>query len=196
MTLLLLDYLGVLVFAMSGALLASRKHMDVFGFAVLAMLPAIGGGTLRDLILDVPVFWVVDTGYLYLTLGAALLTYFSYQHMERFTRPLAWLDAVGLAVFCVAGTAKTLAVTHSLTVAAMLGVVTAVAGGILRDTVANEVPLVLRQEVYAIAAFAGALSYLGLVALAVPGANWIAILTALTVRGLGIARGWSLPQAR
>ncbi|MEM1229027.1 MAG: trimeric intracellular cation channel family protein [Pseudomonadota bacterium] len=195
MTLQLLDYLGVFVFAMSGALLASRKQMDVFGFTVLALLPAVGGGTLRDLILDTPVFWTEDTGYLLLTLGAAIITWFGYPYMERFTRPLAWLDALGLAVFCVAGTAKALALTGNMIVAAMMGVVTAVAGGILRDTVANEVPLVLRQEVYAIAAFTGAAVFLILHTLQVPGAQWLAMLSALVLRGLGIARGWSLPQA-
>lgn len=195
MTLLLLNYLGIFVFAISGALVAGRKEMDIFGFVVLALMPAIGGGTLRDLILDVPVFWIEDHNYLYLTLAAALLTFLIYRPLERVSRVLSWFDAVGLSVFCVLGTAKALAVTGSATIAVMMGVVTAVAGGIVRDTVANEVPLVLRHEVYATAAFIGALVFVLLNALGVPFAQWLAIAAALSVRTLGIVKGLSLPRA-
>ncbi|MFK7913803.1 MAG: trimeric intracellular cation channel family protein [Pseudomonadales bacterium] len=195
MTLLLLNYLGIFVFAISGALVAGRKQMDIFGFVVLALMPAIGGGTLRDLILDVPVFWIVDHNYLYLTLAAALLTFLIYRPLERVSRALSWFDAVGLSVFCVLGTAKALTITGSATIAVMMGVVTAVAGGIVRDTVANDVPLVLRHEVYATAAFIGAVAFVALQALAVPFAQWLAIAAALAVRTLGIVKGLSLPRA-
>lgn len=195
MTLLFLNYLGVFVFAMSGALVAGRKQMDVFGFVVLALMPAIGGGTLRDLILDVPVFWIEDLNYLYLTLAAALLTFIAYRAFERVTRILSWFDAVGLSVFCVLGTAKALSITGSGTIAVMMGVVTAVAGGILRDTVANDVPLVLRNEVYATAAFIGAVVFVALTHFGVPFAQWLAISAALLVRSLGIVKGLSLPRA-
>ena len=195
MTLLILNYLGIFVFAISGALVAGRKHMDIFGFVVLALMPAIGGGTLRDLILDVPVFWIVDHNYLYLTLAAALLTFLLYRPLARISRVLSWFDAVGLSVFCVLGTAKALSITGSATIAVMMGVVTAVAGGIVRDTVANDVPLVLRQEVYATAAFIGAVAFVSLQTLGIPFAQWLAIAAALAVRGLGIAKGLSLPRA-
>lgn len=195
MTLLLLNYLGVFVFAMSGALLAGRKQMDVFGFIVLALMPAIGGGTLRDLALDVPVFWIADHNYLYLTLSAALLTFAAHRRLEKITRILSWFDAVGLSVFCVLGAAKALAITGSATIAVMMGVVTAVAGGIIRDTVANDVPLVLRHEIYATAAFLGALVFVLLANWNVPFAQWLGIAVALVARSLGIAKGLSLPRA-
>jgi uncharacterized membrane protein YeiH len=152
-TLTALDYLGVWVFAMSGAFLASKKGMDLFGFIVLALMPAIAGGTIRDIVLDVPVFWIEDTTYLIITVAAALVTFFGIRLVSRALGLLVWFDAVGLAVFCVLGAAKALAFTGDSIVAVTMGVVSAVAGGIVRDVIANETPLVLHKEVYATAAF-------------------------------------------
>lgn len=190
-----LDYLGVFVFALSGALLASRKGMDLFGFIVLALMPAIGGGTIRDIALDVPVFWILDKNYLLLTLIAAVLTFGSYRLIERLQRPLVWLDAVGLSVFCVLGAAKTLEHTGDAVVAVVMGVVTAVAGGIIRDVIANDAPMVLRSEIYATAAVLGALVYVGLATVGWPFAEWAGVATALGARGSGIVLGWSLPKS-
>ena len=194
--LLALDYFGVFVFAVSGALMALRKQMDLFGVLVLALLPAVGGGTLRDLLLDVPVFWIEDTNYLVITGVAALFTYFSSRFVHRRTHPLAWADALGLSVFCVLGAAKGYSVSGDALVALVMGVMTAVAGGIARDVVANEVPYILRREVYATAALAGSGIYLLLVTMSVPFAEWIGVAAALLVRGLGILRGWSLPSGK
>lgn len=193
--LLLLDYLGVFVFAVSGALVAARKEMDIFGFVVLALLPAIGGGTLRDLILDVPVFWLADTHYIYITLAAALLTFAGYRIVTRLQTLLVWMDAMGLSVFCVIGTAKTMAVLGDTTIAVMMGVISAVAGGILRDVVANEAPLVLHREVYATAAFLGSLVYVLAIMAQVPFPVLVAATSAFATRGLGIYFGLSLPGA-
>lgn len=190
-----LDYLGVFVFALSGALLASRKGMDLFGFIVLALMPAIGGGTIRDIVLDVPVFWIEDKNYLLLTLVAAVLTFFGCRQIERATRPLVWLDAVGLSVFCVLGAAKTLQITGDVVVAVVMGVVSAVAGGIIRDVIANDPPMVLHSEIYATAAFLGALVYVGFVSMGWPLAEWAGVLVALAARGSGIVLGWSLPRS-
>ena len=135
------EYAGVFAFAISGALVAREKGMDVFGFVVLALMPAIAGGTIRDLVLDVPVFWVVEEVSLYIALAAALLVFFADRFVFRTQFLLNWLDALGLSVFCVLGAAKALAVTGSATIAVVLGVVTAVAGGIVRDVIANKLPL-------------------------------------------------------
>ena len=194
-TLELLDHLGVFVFAMSGALMASKKEMDIFGFVVLALLPAVGGGTLRDLILGVPVFWLVDTNYLSITLAAAIATFIGYRFIHKIENKLVWFDAVGMAVFCVIGAAKAYSVTEAAGVAVFMGVVTAVAGGIMRDVVANESPLILHKEIYATAAFCGAVAFVVLSQLHVPGAEWIGILIALCARGAGIIKGWELPRA-
>jgi uncharacterized membrane protein YeiH len=190
-----LDFFGVFVFALSGALAADRRGMDLFGFVVIALLPAVGGGTVRDIVLGVPVFWVQDPRYLWLIGAAALLTYAAAGQIRRVGRWLLWADAVGLSVFCVAGAAKSLGVTHSPVIAVAMGVVTAVLGGIVRDTVCNEIPLVLKQDVYATAAFAGALVFVGLVALpvAVPAALWTGAAVCFAVRGSAIVWGWSRP---
>ena len=148
-----LDLFGVFVFAISGALAADRRGMDLFGFVAIALLPAIGGGTVRDIVLGAPVFWVQDTIYLWLIGAAALLTFLAAPVLQRVERLLLWADAVGLSVFCVAGAAKSFALTGSAEVAVVLGVVTAVLGGIIRDVVCNEIPLILRQDIYATAAF-------------------------------------------
>ncbi len=188
-----LDYVGVFVFAVTGAIVAGRKGMDVFGFIVLALMPAVGGGTIRDLVLDVPVFWTQDTAYLWITLIAAFTTFVGFGVLQRVHRIMSWLDAAGLAVFSVLGAAKTLALTGEPTLAVVMGVVTAVAGGIVRDVIANDVPLVLRSEVYATAAFCGALTYVLLAEWAVQ-AVWIGVAAAFVVRALGIAFGLSLPR--
>ena len=145
-----LDLLGVFVFAISGALVAVQKDMDVFGMFVLAFLPGVGGGTLRDLILDVPVFWVVDTTYLLAVALAVVLVFFGHRFVRNQSKLLVWMDAVGLAVFCVLGCQKAAMTGVSELVAIMMGVMTAVAGGIIRDVVANDIPYVLKQEIYAL----------------------------------------------
>lgn len=192
----LLDYLGVFVFAISGAMLAARKEMDIFGFVVLALMPAVGGGTLRDLVLGLPVFWVEETKYLLVAIAAAIITFFALQLVVRYQRYLDWFDAIGLAVFCALGASKTLAATDDAVLAVTMGVITAVAGGIIRDVIANVSPLVLHREVYATAAFAGSLSYVGAVFYLELGdsiAIAIAILAAFFVRASGIIFGLSLP---
>jgi uncharacterized membrane protein YeiH len=197
MTLILaLDYFGVFVFAITGAMVAARKEMDIFGFVVLALMPAVGGGTIRDLILDVPVFWMQATSYLFVTLAAAILTFAGIRFVEKLKDVLVWLDALGLAVFCAIGASKTMLVTGDPVISVMMGVITAVAGGILRDVIANESPLVLHKEVYATAAFVGSVVcvtsyyYLPDIAL-VTGA-----LAAFITRALGIQMGLSLPSVK
>ena len=193
MVLQLLDIFGVFVFAVSGALVAVRKEMDVFGMFVLAFLPAVGGGTLRDLILDMPVFWVAETSYLFAVGAAVLAVFFGYRLISDGSRLLTWMDATGLAVFCVLGCQKALGAGVGNVVAVMMGVITAVAGGIIRDVVANDIPYVLKQEIYATAALFGALAYVVLNTNVGALSVWIAIVIALLVRAAGIIWGLSLP---
>jgi len=193
-----LDFFGAFVFAVSGALAADRRGMDLFGFVVIALLPAVGGGTVRDIVLGVPVFWVQDPTYLWLILAAALLTFGAARQIQRVERWLLWADAIGLSVFCVAGAAKAFALTGSPVIGAAMGVVTSVVGGIIRDTVCNEIPLVLRQDIYATAAFAGALCFILLAESGVPQpiALWVGAGTCFLVRASAIIWGWSLPKRR
>ncbi|TNF89236.1 MAG: trimeric intracellular cation channel family protein [Gammaproteobacteria bacterium] len=191
-----IDLFGVFVFAISGALAADRRGMDLFGFVVIALLPAIGGGTVRDVVLGAPVFWVQDTIYLWLIGAAALLTFVAAPALKKVERLLLWADAVGLSAFCVAGAAKSYALTGSPEVAVVMGVVTAVLGGIIRDVVCNELPLILRQDIYATAAFVGAVAYVGLNLLGVDNVwcIWVGAGACFVVRSSALIWGWSLPR--
>ncbi|MBO6701216.1 MAG: trimeric intracellular cation channel family protein [Pseudomonadales bacterium] len=191
----LLDHAGVFVFAITGALVAVRKEMDFFGFVVLALMPAVGGGTLRDIMLDEPVFWITDTTYLFVTLAAALITFVAHHLIQRLSEVLLWLDALGLSVFCAIGCAKALELGQGPVVAVVMGVITAVAGGIVRDVIANESPLVLHKEVYATAAFMGSLTYV-VVPLSDQLCLVLAVAVAFVVRALGITLGLSLPTVK
>src|SRR5918994_4231161 len=160
MALYLLDLFGVAVFAISGALTAGRKSMDLFGVVVVAVITAIGGGTVRDVLLnDHPVFWIEDPTYLIVILAAAAATLL----YARFRRPprasLLVADAFGLAVFTFIGAQTAYAAGVSDLIVVLMGTITGVAGGVMRDVLCAEVPLILRREVYATAAIAGAATY-------------------------------------
>jgi len=191
-----LDLLGVAVFAVTGALVASRKQMDIVGFLFLAAVTGIGGGTVRDLVLgQTPVFWVREPIYLLICAGCAVFVFFA-AHIPRSRLVLlVWLDAFGLALFCVLGSEK--ALSHGPVVAAAMGMVTAVMGGVIRDILGGESPVIFRKEIYATAALFGAVVFL-LALLAIPRefALLAGFAAALTLRGLALRRGWSLPLYR
>ena len=139
-----LELLGTAAFAVTGALAASRKGMDIFGFIVLALMPAIGGGTVRDVIIDrTPVFWIADNRYIVVAIIAALVVFFTRWKPGSRRRLLVWMDAMGLALFAALGTQISLAHDTGPLVAVLLGVSTAVTGGMIRDVICNEIPLVL-----------------------------------------------------
>lgn len=196
------EAIGVAVFALSGALMAARKGMDPFGFALLATLTGVGGGTVRDLLIGIrPVFWVGDPGDVLVCLIVAELVFalgpkrVAQIEGGRRGRVLLWADALGLALFAVSGTAKAVAAGVPALSAVALGTITATFGGIIRDIFAGTTPLVLRQEIYVTAAALGAavmvaLEALGLDPLVSAGAGFAA---AFSLRALAILRGWSLP---
>ncbi len=183
-----LDMAGVIVFALSGVILACRSRMDPFGMLVLAAVTGIGGGTLRDLVLGVrPVFWVADPTYLWVILATVGVSILGFHYIHRLSRgflPVA--DAFGLALFTVIGTHKALLLEAPGVVAVLMGLLTGVAGGMVRDVLARLVPMVLRQEVYATAAIAGGIVYVVLDALAAPEPLTIALALAVTL-GLRLA---------
>lgn len=158
----LMDFLGVSVFAISGVLAAGRKHLDWFGVLVIATVTAIGGGTLRDLLIDRnPVFWMADTGYLWAIFAATLLTLLIVRFREVPLRALLVADALGLALFAISGARIAEAAGFGGIVVVILGTITGVAGGVLRDMLLAEIPLLLRDgEIYATAAIAGIVVYL------------------------------------
>ena len=193
-----LEMLGTAAFATSGALAASRKRMDIFGFCVLALMPAVGGGTIRDIIIDrVPVFWVSDNRYVAVAIIAALVVFFApHRKPGGRRRLLIWADALGLALFAALGTEICLRYNTGPLVAVMLGVTTAVMGGMIRDVICNEIPLILSREIYATAAFVASAAYV-LSAAAGLAANLsltVSIVSGFVVRGLAIRFNWSLPS--
>jgi uncharacterized membrane protein YeiH len=191
-----LDLLGVAVFAITGALVASRKQMDIVGFAFLGTVTGIGGGTVRDLVLgQTPVFWVREPVYLLVCVGCAALVFVA-AHVPRSRLVwLMWLDAVGMALFAVLGAEKALA--HGPVVAATMGVITAVMGGMIRDILGGESPAILRREIYATAALAGALVYLlSLLVLPRDAAVGLGVAAGFVLRGMALRNGWSLPVYR
>ncbi|MBY0269738.1 MAG: trimeric intracellular cation channel family protein [Burkholderiales bacterium] len=157
-----MDYLGVAVFAVSGVLAAGRKHLDWFGVLVIATVTALGGGTLRDLLIDRhPVFWMTDTGYLWTILAATLLTLLIVRFRELPLRALLIADALGLALFAISGARIAETAGYGGIVVVILGTMTGVAGGVFRDMLLAEIPLLLRDgEIYATAAIAGIVVYL------------------------------------
>jgi len=155
-TISLLDLLGTVVFAITGLLAASRKQLDLFGAIVIAMVTAIGGGTLRDVILDQPVFWVTQPIYIYIVVGSALFMFFYAKFKTAPMRLLLFLDALGLAVFTVIGAQKAMDLGLSDPIIIMTGIMTGAAGGVIRDVLVGEVPLIFRKEIYATASFLGA----------------------------------------
>jgi uncharacterized membrane protein YeiH len=155
-----LDAAAVLVFAVSGALTASRKQLDIVGFMFVASITGLGGGTLRDVLLaETSVLWVREPYYIVLTCAAAIAVYFTAHVVESRYRLLLWADAMGLALYSVLGAAIAQGVGAADLVAVLMGVMTATFGGLIRDVVCGETPLVLRQEIYATAAAAGSASY-------------------------------------
>lgn len=193
----LLDYTAVLIFGLTGSLVASRAQLDLVGFAFIAALTGVGGGTVRDVLMDRnPVFWMEQPAYLAVTSAAALFVFFTAHLVESRYRLLLWLDAIALGVAVAAGIGAALAANQSAFIAILMGIVTGCMGGLMRDVVCNEVPLVLKQgELYVSATFAGSAAgviaaYFGMPDLAVLGA---AIVVTVILRAGSMAYGWQLP---
>ncbi|PAU65845.1 hypothetical protein BZL41_04905 [Pseudomonas sp. PIC25] len=192
------DLFGVAVFAITGALMAGRKSMDLFGVLVIAIVTALGGGTLRDLILDNhPVSWIRDDTYILVASLAAVGTV----AWVRLTRPihetgLLVADAFGLAVFTVIGTEVALQHQVPLSTAVIMGVMTGVAGGVMRDVICNEIPLIFHKEIYATACILGSLVFIALRELGTP--HWLdtglSMLVVLFTRLAAIRWHLSLPR--
>lgn len=157
----ILDLFGVAVFAVSGALTAGRKSLDLLGVVIIAVVTAVGGGTTRDLLLDRhPVFWIADPTYLLVIIAAALLTIWITRYNEPPEKALLLADALGLAVFTILGAQITQEVVSNGVIIVIMAAITGTVGGLIRDVLSNEIPLILRRDIYATAALAGATVYL------------------------------------
>lgn len=181
---------------MSGALAAGRRNMDVFGVAVIAFVTALGGGTVRDLILGrFPIGWTQHPEYVGMVIVAGLLTVTVAQHMFRLRRLFLLLDAMGLVAFSLIGCDVALGLGYSIPVVIMSGMITGICGGVLRDVLCNQVPVVFQRELYAMVSLVVCCLFLGLRALEVNLAlnTGLSFAVGLTMRLLAIRFGWKLP---
>jgi uncharacterized membrane protein YeiH len=187
---------AVAVNALTGVLDSARKQMDLIGALLVAVATALGGGTVRDLLLDRNVFWVVDQSYLIVAVGAGLLTFFVARATAIPPRLFLIPDAIGLALFTIIGTQVALQWHTPWLAASLMGVITGVVGGILRDILCNDVPLVLlKGELYASAAWAGALALIGLqeVGVSAVASAWAGMAIVLALRLAAIRYRLTLP---
>jgi uncharacterized membrane protein YeiH len=196
-----LEWVGVGIFALTGAIAAARHRMDPFGFVLLAVVTGVGGGTLRDLMLGAaPVSWVRDPAQVVACILIGLVTFLAGRRGIRrlsgdFRRLILWTDSLGMALFAVTGAARALDAGASGIVAIALGTMTATFGGIIRDLLCAETPIVLRSEIYVTAAAFGAgVQVLGLLVLPPAVAMVAGFVAAFGLRSLALARGWSLPR--
>lgn len=192
-----IDHAAVLVFALTGALVASRAQLDIIGFAFLAILTGVGGGTIRDVLLDRnPVFWMLDPTYLGVAVIAAFVVFFTAHLFESRYKAILWLDAAALAFAVAAGANIAASLGQSAAIVVVMGTVTGCLGGLMRDVVANEVPLVLKQgELYVTCAVAGA-TVVALAPMLGFGQTPTVLAAAAITFGLragSIALGWRLP---
>lgn len=193
---------AILAFAISGLLEAARKQLDPVGVCVVVCLTAFGGGTLRDVLLDRrPFFWVEHSGWLWMLLGLSILAMFFLQarHFALTERAMQWPDALGLGLFTAAGTQLSIAAGMPAIVSVVMGMITAVFGGVLRDIVCNEIPQAFRDHrPYAVCSFAGGWIVVGADRFDMP--SWIGLLAgacvATILRGLALVFNWRLPQWR
>ena len=194
-----LDLVGIFVFGITGALVGVRKKLDVFGIQVLALVTGLGGGFLRDVLIGAtPPAALADWRYLAVPVVAGLITFFLHPGIGRVERLVNVFDAAGLALFCVTGARKALDYGLSPLSAALLGTISGIGGGVIRDVLSGRVPVVLRSEIYATPAFLGA----GIVVVAYAAgykASWVALAGAVVcflIRLIAIRRGWNAPLPR
>jgi uncharacterized membrane protein YeiH len=191
---LTIDYGGTFVFGISGALAGMKRNFDVFGVFILGLVTAIGGGTLRDLLIgSTPVGWMLSPIYVYIVMAAMTFTYLFRAHLRKLRRSMFLFDTIGIALYTILGLQKALDFGLSPLISVMLGVVSATFGGVIRDVLSGEVPLIFRKEIYASACLAGAVffllvdSWLGNVA-----GMATAISVVFLIRFLAVRYHWSL----
>lgn len=198
MFLFIIEVIGTIAFAVSGIRLAAYKNFDLFGAYTVGLVTAIGGGTLRDLLLDIPVFWMQTWWYLAVT-GLSLLVVILFRRvLVSHNKMLFVFDTIGLALFVVIGIQKTLAVGYGMWVAIIMGMITGAFGGVLRDILINEEPLFFRKDIYATACIAGGIAYwlIGFVSHDPIIEQIACAVTVISLRTLALRFNWSLPVIR
>lgn len=193
----LLDLVGVFACSAAASLLAKRLQFDVLGAIMISFVGSVGGGTLRDLLLNRhPIYWLYDLNYLYLIITVSVFILIFYHYFKRLDSVIRWFDAVGLAAFTVIGVEAALSRGMQMPIVILMGVFTAVVGGVLRDIICRQIPLVLQKEIYITASVLGSLYYLVLLHTSV--SPWLrsisTIILIFSVRMLAVYRQWNLPN--
>ncbi len=190
-----IDLIGTLIFAISGALAGIDKKLDLLGVTILGLVTAIGGGTLRDIMIgETPVGWMKDLNYLYLVIAAIPISYFFKKHIIKWHRSMFLFDTIGIGLFTILGLQKTLGVGLSPAIAVLMGAVSATFGGVIRDVLSNEIPLIFRKEIYASACLVGGVVFLGLEHF-FKGSVYnmlVAMFVIMVIRYLAVQFHWSL----
>lgn len=194
----IIEFIGTIAFAISGVRLAAAKEFDWFGALVVGFVTAIGGGTVRDLLLDVTPFWMLNPIYLVCSFIGLVIVLIFTKKLVRLDTPFFIFDTIGLALFVVVGLEKTIDLGFPFWVAIVMGTITGVVGGIIRDVFINEIPLIFRKEVYALACVCGGFVYWGCYALSFSAVS-CEILTSVAifmVRVLAVKYQWGLPKMK
>ena len=193
----LLDWLGIIAFTITGALAASRNQMDVIGFVLLGTVTGIGGGTLRDVLLDIhPILWVGQPAYLAACIAISVLLFFTAHLVHSRYRLILWFDAIGLALFATVGAERAIATGAAPLVAVVMGIITAAFGGIIRDVLSQQRSIIFSREIYVTAAMAAALAYVVLESWNAPRevAVIAGIVAGFVIRAGALHWGWTLPR--
>ncbi|MEM6359477.1 MAG: trimeric intracellular cation channel family protein [Bacteroidota bacterium] len=195
-----LDLIGTFVFAISGLRLAAKKEMDLFGATVVAFVTAVGGGTTRDILIgSTPVSWMQDIAYPIAILAALPFTLVFKKYIVNLKRTFFIFDTIGIALFTISGMQKGLMFDLHPSLAMVMGMVSATVGGVIRDILCNEIPLIFRKEIYATACLLGALVYYLLDAYSSLNSNYSYLITVsviISIRILSIKFHWSLPKMK
>jgi uncharacterized membrane protein YeiH len=186
------EMLGTAVFAITGVLAVTRRGLDVFGALVLGIVTAIGGGTVRDLIIDAPIFWIQDLNYVWAAVVGALVAFSTAHRLSTASRALLYLDGLGAALFTVAAANKVLLLHFSGPVAVMMGILTGIGGGLVRDVLAGRQTLLMSREIYATPILLGCTLFVALRDV-IPYAGWIGFVAAFGFRAIAIYRHLEMP---
>ncbi len=191
----IIDLLGTFVFAISGVLTAIDKKFDIVGSIIIGIVTAVGGGTLRDLLIgETPVGWMKDLNYLFVILLGVIISYTFQKYILKLRKGMFFFDTLGIGLFTILGLQKTLDVGLTIPIALMMGIVSAAFGGVIRDVLTNIIPLIFRREIYATACLLGGLVFIGLEQISsYEFINMIiSMLTVMIIRYISVRKNWSL----
>ncbi|GAA4298797.1 trimeric intracellular cation channel family protein [Nibribacter koreensis] len=191
-----IDIVGTFVFAISGTLTAASKKLDPFGASVIAFVTALGGGTVRDVLLDVRPVWVQEEKLLITVFVSVMVTLFFRKQVEKYRKTMFLFDTIGIALFTILGMEKALRMGVSPIIALVMGVVSAVFGGVVRDILCNDIPLIFRREIYATACLAGGVAYLLMRKATISGdvPILVAVGIIILIRVLAVKLKWAFPN--